>query len=73
MNSFQLVMKTKTEVATRPGATNGSRIRKNAPSRLEPSTIAASSSSFGMFTRKPRSIQTANGSANVMYVMITPR
>ena len=38
----------------------------NAPSRLEPSTIAASSSSFGMFTRNPRSVQTANGSANVM-------
>ena len=25
-----------------------------------------------MLTRNPRSVQTANGSANVMYVMITP-
>ena len=33
MNSFQLVMKTNTEVATSPGATSGSRIRRGA-SRL---------------------------------------
>ena len=72
MNSFQLVMKTNTAVATRPGATSGSRIFVNAPTRLEPSTIAASSSSFGMLRRKPRSVQTANGSAKVMYVRITP-
>ena len=57
-------MKTKTEVATRPGATSGSRIRTNAPSRLEPSTIAASSSSFGMPRMNPRSVQTAKGSRN---------
>ena len=37
-----------------------------APSRLEPSTIAASSSSFGMPSRKPRSVQTENGSTAVM-------
>ena len=72
MYSFQAVMKTKTEVATSPGATSGSRIRTNAPSRLEPSTIAASSSSRGTPRMNPRSVQTANGSRNVMNVTITP-
>ena len=62
MYSFQLVMKAKTDVATRPGATSGRRIRTNAPSRVLPSTIAASSSSFGMPRMNPRSIQTQNGS-----------
>ena len=72
MYSFQDVTNAKTDVATRPGATSGSRIRTNAPTRLEPSTIAASSSSFGMPRTKPRSVQTANGSTNVRYVRITP-
>ena len=65
MNSFHAVMNTNTDVATSPGATSGSRMRKKAPSRLEPSTIAASSSSFGIPSRKPRSVQTANGSTKV--------
>ena len=72
MYSFQVVMKAKIDVATRPGATSGSRMRENAPRRLEPSTIAASSSSFGIPSRKPRSTQTENGSTKVMYVTITP-
>ena len=66
MYSFQVVTNTNTEVATRPGATSGSRMRTNAPRRLEPSTIAASSRSLGMPMMKPRSVQTANGSTNVM-------
>jgi hypothetical protein len=65
MYSFQLVMNANTDVATSPGATSGSRIRTNAPRRVEPSTIAASSSSFGMPRRKPRSVQTQKGKANV--------
>src|SRR5581483_6666351 len=65
MYSFQLVMNANTEVATRPGATSGRRIRVNAPSRVEPSTIAASSSSSGIPTMKPRSVHTQNGRANV--------
>ena len=72
MYSFQLVMKAKIEVATRPGATSGSRIRTKAPRRLEPSTIAASSSSRGIPIRKPRSVHTENGSTKVMYVTISP-
>ena len=65
MYSFQVVMNAKTDVATRPGATSGSRMRTNAPRRVEPSTIAASSRSFGMPRMKPRSVHTQNGSANV--------
>jgi hypothetical protein len=65
-------MNAKTEVATSPGATSGSRIRTKAPSRVEPSTIAASSSSFGIPMMKPRSVHTENGSAKVRYVTITP-
>ena len=72
MYSFHEVMKANTEVATRPGATSGRRIRTNAPTRLEPSTIAASSRSFGIPRMKPRSVHTANGRTNVRYVSVTP-
>ena len=40
-------------------------MRRNAPARVQPSTIAASSSSSGMLTMKPRSVQMANGSTKV--------
>ena len=66
MYSFQLVMNAKTDVATSPGATSGSRIRTNAPSRVLPSTIAASSRSFGMPRMKPRNVQTENGRTAAM-------
>ena len=39
-------------------------IRTKAPKRVEPSTIAASSSSLGTPATKPRSVQTQNGSTN---------
>ena len=58
-------MNAKIEVATSPGATRGSRIRMKAPKRVLPSTIAASSSSFGTPMTKPRSVQTVNGRTNV--------
>ena len=41
MNSFQAWMNAKTAVATRPGATSGSRIRTKAPTRVEPRHVAA--------------------------------
>src|SRR5262249_17400973 len=66
MYSFQVVMNANTEVATSPGPTSGRRMRTNAPRRVLPSTIAASSSSFGMPTRNPRSVQTENGRTTVM-------
>src|SRR5581483_4233595 len=66
MYSFQVVMNANTDVATSPGPISGSRIFTNTPSRVEPSTIAASSRSLEMPIRKPRSVQTQNGSTNVM-------
>ena len=72
MYSFQAWMKAKIDVATSPGATSGSMIRMKAPKRVEPSTIAASSSSFGIPATKPRSVQTQNGSTNVRYVIDEP-
>ena len=72
MYSFHVVMNANTDVATSPGPISGSRIFTNTPSLVEPSTIAASSSSFGIPSRKPRSVQTQNGRTNVMYVTIKP-
>ena len=66
MYSFQLVMNAKTEVATRPGRDERQQDPDERAEAGEPSTIAASSSSFGMPMMKPRSVQTENGSANVM-------
>jgi hypothetical protein len=65
MNSFQAWMNAKIEVATSPGPINGTRIRTKAPNRVEPSTCAASSSSLGTPSMKPRSVQTVNGSTKV--------
>ena len=62
VNSFHAWMKAKIPVATRPGATSGSVMVKNARSRLDPSTIAASSSSRGTPATNPRSVHTVNGS-----------
>ena len=72
MYSFHAWMKAKIDVATRPGATSGSRTRTKAPNRVVPSTIAASSSSRGTPRMKPRSVQIVNGRTKVRYVMITP-
>ena len=62
VNSFHAWMKAKIPVATRPGATSGSVTVKNARSRLDPSTIAASSSSRGTPDTNPRRVHTVNGS-----------
>ena len=62
MYSFHAWMKPKIAVATRPGPTSGKVIRKKAPTRVQPSIIADSSSSAGMLATKPRSVQTMNGS-----------
>ena len=64
MNSFHAWMNANTPVATSPGATSGNVMVMNARSRLAPSTIAASSSSFGTLATKPRSVQIVNGRTN---------
>ncbi len=43
-----------------------------ARNRVEPSTIAASSSSFGTLPTKPRSVQIVNGRTNARYVSVSP-
>ena len=48
MNSFQAAMKVKISAVTMPGMASGIVILNIAPSRLLPSTIAASSSSTGI-------------------------
>ena len=64
MNSFHAKMKAKTEVDTRPGAMRGKRILRNAWPWLQPSIMAASSRSLGMFAINPRRVQMVNGSTN---------
>ncbi len=64
MNSFQAWMNPKTPVATRPGASSGNVIRKNAWKREQPSIIAASSSSKGTPATKPRRVQIVKGSTD---------
>ena len=66
MYSFQAWMKPKMAVATRPGATSGNTIRMNAPTRVAPSIIAASSRSTGTLVTNPRSVQIMNGSTTAM-------
>ena len=62
MYSFQAWMNPKIAVATRPGPIRGNVIRKKAPTRVQPSIMADSSSSAGMLATNPRSVQTMNGS-----------
>ena len=66
VNSFQHCRKANTPAATRPGASSGSVIRRNACVRLSPSTMAASSSSAGTPATNPRSIHTVNGTTAAM-------
>ncbi|WRL64239.1 hypothetical protein U6N30_32615 [Blastococcus brunescens] len=59
--SFHACRNPYTPDATSPGASSGKVIRKKAPVRDRPSTIAASSSSIGMPLTNPRSIQMVKG------------
>ncbi|CAM5465333.1 hypothetical protein SGLAM104S_03231 [Streptomyces glaucescens] len=63
-------MKPKSEVAIRPGASSGNATRRNAPSRAQPSTCAASSSSGGMVAMKPRSTMTVKGRVTMKYTSV---
>src|SRR6266508_729283 len=67
MNSLAVSVKAKTTTATSPGKTSGTTVRTNAPSRLEPSTIACSSMSFGIVRKKPINSQTDTGIVIVGY------
>ena len=63
--SPQAVMKANTQAATVPGRATGSTTRNSAPQCEVPSTSAASSMSRGIELKKPASIHTAKGRANV--------
>ena len=56
-----------------PGRTSGSMTRHSTPTRVQPSTSAASSSSRGISSKKPIRIQIASGRENATYGRISPR
>ncbi len=60
-SSDQAAVKTKPSVAAMPGRVKGRITRRSAPSRVQPSIIADSSSSFGMASRKDCIRKVANG------------
>ena len=58
-------MSAKITTVSRPGTARGSTTRLMAPTRLQPSTMADSSISFGSVLRKPIRSQVQNGTVNV--------
>ena len=64
-NSFQAVMNAKNAVTASPGTDSGMTIRQNVPNTPSPSTRPASSSSYGIVSKKLFSIRMQNGIANV--------
>jgi hypothetical protein len=71
-SSFQQLTKLKMNAATMPGVMTGTRMRKSAPMRLQPSIMAASSSASGTFSKKPRSMIVENGMHMAMYTKTSP-
>ncbi len=59
-------MKPNMDVDIRPGASSGRMTRRNAWARVQPSTIADSSSSFGTAATKPRSVRMVKGRIIIM-------
>ena len=53
-----------------PGSDSGSTTRKKAPSREQPSTMAACSTSIGNCLKKPHSSQTPSGRVMVQWERI---
>ena len=60
-SSLHEATKAKIAVAATPGAARGRTTRQSAPKRLQPSSMALSSSSSGMDSKYPTSIQTVKG------------
>src|SRR3954467_4301791 len=65
-NSFQEKISANTAVAAMPGVNSGIVTFQNAPNRLKPSSIAASSYSTGTSSTKPFIIQIVNGRLNAV-------
>src|SRR5262249_20395667 len=60
-SSLQAAVKTKPSVAAMPGGVSGSTIGRNAMNWVAPSILAASSSSYGMPSKKDCIKKVANG------------
>ena len=60
-SSLHEATKAKMAVAATPGAASGRTILRREPNRVQPSIIALSSSSRGMDSKYPTSIQTVKG------------
>src|SRR5690554_1750303 len=71
-NSFHANRSVKIATDVMPGPEIGRITRRNAESVEQPSIIAASSSSLGIVSKYPFSIQVAVGSPKAKYVMIKP-
>ena len=66
------MMKTKIAAAASPGSASGRMIRTTAESRLQPSVIAASSSSTEMPAKTLDVTRTTNGNARAAWAIATP-
>lgn len=64
-NSWMVRVGAKITTVSRPGTTSSSTTRVIAPSRLQPSTIADSSTPLGSVWRNPIRSQVQNGTVNV--------
>src|SRR5262245_26638051 len=71
-NSFQACVNEKKVTTTRAGSDIGSTTRTRAPTRLQPSTRAASSNSMGTDLKYPMSNHVQNGTSNPRYAMMSP-
>src|SRR3954469_21484372 len=69
--SFQELTKVKMLEAARPGNANGSATRQNAPSGVQPSVSAASSTSCGTATKMLLVISTVVGRASAVWTSAT--
>src|SRR2546425_13091028 len=72
-NSFQQLTKLKMYDAAIPGVITGTSTRNSADSREQPSTIAASSSDAGTFSKNPRSITVQSGIDIATYTRTRPQ
>ncbi len=70
--AFQLATNARMPVVSTPGSDSGIIMRKKNDSRLQPSTIAASSISAGMARRNGTRMMIVVGSANAICGMMTP-
>src|SRR5262245_57450672 len=71
-NSFQAETKMMIAAANTPGAASGGITRKNALNGVAPSTLAASSSSFGIAAKNVVRMKIVNGRVNDVYGMYSP-